>query len=151
MLLAQRKDKKKETIELEEPCFSKTELQIKGVTKVMEKQINKYKSWLLITNQIYPDTFRNSSVANTVDQFPKANHTHNHRKPNTWDIPKSYPTDTHKTKETKNLPNILFTPQQYLLNQDKSVDSWIDEIDPCETSNLSTIGTSQDLMMTWLL
>ena len=83
VLLAQRKDKKKETIELEEPCFSKTELQIKGVTKVMEKQINKYKSWLLITNHIYPDTFRNSSVANTVDQFPKANHTHNHRKPNT--------------------------------------------------------------------
>ena len=106
---------------------------------------------LLITNQIYTDTFRNSSVANTVDQFPKANHTRNHRKPNTWDIPESYSTDTHKTKETKNLLNILFTPQQYLLNQDKSVDSWIHEIDPCETSNLNTIGISQDLMMTWLL
>ena len=39
----------------------------------------------------------------------------------------------------------------YLLNQDKSVDSWIDELDPCETSNLNTIVTSQDLTMAWLL
>ena len=28
---------------------------------------------------MYPNIFRNSSVANTVDQFPKEHHTHNHR------------------------------------------------------------------------
>ena len=39
----------------------------------------------------------------------------------------------------------------YLLNQDKSVDSWIDELDPCETSNLNTIATSQDLTNASLL
>ena len=53
--------------------------------------------------------------------------------------------------ETTNLPNILSTPQRYLLNQDKSVDSWIDELDPCETDNLNIIATSQDLTMAWLL
>ena len=67
---------------------------------------------------MYPNTFRNSFVTNTVNQFPKGQHTHNHRNPNTLDIPQSYPTDVHKTKETSNLPNILSTPQQYLLNQD---------------------------------
>ena len=80
------------------PCFSKTELQIKGVTEVTGKQVNKYKSLPLITNQMYLNTFRNSSVTNTVDQFPKVHHTHNHRNPNTWEIPQSYPTDANKTK-----------------------------------------------------
>ena len=133
----------------EVPCFSKTELQIKVVTEVTVKQVNKYKSLLLITNQMYPNIFRNSSVANTVDQFPKAHHTRNHRKPNTRDIPQSYSTDAHKTKETTNLPNILSTPQQYLLNEDKSVDSWIGKLDPCETGNLNTIVIR--LTMAWLL
>ena len=73
----------------EVPCFSKTELQIKGFTKVTGKQVNKYKSLLLLTNQMYPNKFRNSCVANTVDQFPKAHHTHNHRNPNKWDIQQS--------------------------------------------------------------
>ena len=41
----------------EVPCFSKTELQIKGVTEVTEKQINKYKSLPLITNQMYRNIF----------------------------------------------------------------------------------------------
>ena len=123
-----RQKKKNETVESEVPCFSKTELQIKGVTEVTEKQINKYKSLPLITNEMYPNTFRNSSVADTVDQFPKAHHTHNHRNPNTWYIPQSYPTDAHKTNETTNLLSVLSTRQQYLLNQDKSVDSWIDEL-----------------------
>ena len=75
----------------EVPHFSKIELQRKGVTEVTGKQVNKYKSLPLITNQMYPNTFRNASVANTVDQFLKAHHTHNHRNPNTWDIPQSYP------------------------------------------------------------
>ena len=131
--------------------FSKTKLQIKVVTKVMGKQVSKCKSLPLITNQMYPYTFRSSSVANTVDQFPKVHHTHNHRNPNTWDIPQSYSADILKTKETTNIPNITSTPQQYLLNQDKSVDSWIDELDTCEASNLNTIVTSQDLTMAWLL
>ena len=124
---------------------------MKGVTKLAEKQINKYKSLPLITNQMYPNTFRNCSVANSVDQFPKEHRTHNHRIPNTWYIRQSYPKDAHKIKVTTNLPNILSTPQQYLLHQDKSVDSWIDELDTCETSNLNTIPISQDLMMAWLL
>ena len=34
----------------EVPCFSKTELQIKGVTEITGKQVNKYKSLPLITN-----------------------------------------------------------------------------------------------------
>ena len=100
---------------------------------------------------MYPNRFRNSSVPTTLDQFPKAHHAHNHRNPDTWDIPQSYTTDAHKTKETTNLPNISSTPQQYLLNQDKSVYLWINELDPCETSNLNTILRSQDLMMAWLL
>ena len=45
----------------------------------------------------------------------------------------------------------MCTRQQYLLNQDKSVDSWIDKLDPCETSNLNTIVASQDLTMAWLM
>ena len=45
----------------------------------------------------------------------------------------------------------MSTRQQYLLNQDKSVDSWIDKLDPCETSNLNTIVASQDLTMAWLM
>ena len=105
----------------------------------------------LITNQIHSNAFRKYFVANTVDQFPKAHHTHNHRNPNTWGIPQGCPTDVHKTKETTNLPNISSTPEQYLLNQDKSVDSWIDELDPCATSNLNTIAINQDITMTWLL
>ena len=56
-----------------------------------------------------------------------------------------------KTKETTNLPNILSTPQQYLLNHDKSVDLWIDELDPFERSNLNKIATSQDLKMAGVL
>ena len=44
--------------------------------------------------------FRNFFVANTVDQFPKALHTHNDRNPSAWDIPQNNPTDTHKIKET---------------------------------------------------
>ena len=100
---------------------------------------------------MYPNTFRNSSVANTADQFPKAHHTHNHKNPNIWDIPQSYLTDANKLKKTTNLPNIFSTPQQYLLNQDKSVDSWIDGLDPCEISNLNTQVTSQHLTMAWLL
>ena len=52
-----REKKKNETIESEVPCFSKTELQIKGVTEVTEKQINKYKSLPLITNQMYRNIF----------------------------------------------------------------------------------------------
>ena len=63
----------RETTEV--PCFSKTELRIKGLTEVTGKQVNKYKSLPLITNQLYPNTFRNSSVTNTVDQFPKTHHT----------------------------------------------------------------------------
>ena len=100
---------------------------------------------------MHPNIFSNSFVANTVDHFPKAHNTHNHRNPNTWDIPQNYPKDVHKIKETKNLPNISSTPQQYLLNQDKSVDSRIDELDHCATSNLNTIATSQDITMAWLL
>ena len=49
------------------------------------------------------------------------------------DIPQSHPTDAHKTKESTNLPNISSTPKQYLFNQDKSVNLWIDKLDPCET------------------
>ena len=49
------------------------------------------------------------------------------------DIPQSHPTDAHKTKESINLPNISSTPKQYLFNQDKSVNLWIDKLDPCET------------------
>ena len=97
------------------------------------------------------NTFRNSSVANTVDQFPKAQHTHNHKNPNTRDIPQSYPTDVQKTKKITNLPNISSTLQQDLLNEDRSVVSWIDELDPCETSNCNVIVTSQDVMMALLL
>ena len=131
--------------------FSKTELQIKRVTEVTEKQINKRKSLPLIINQIYPNILRNSSVANTIDQFPKAHHTHNYRNPNTWGIPQSYPTDADKTKTFINLPNISSRSQEYMLDQDKTVDSWIDELDSCETSNLNTIVPSQDLKMAWLL
>ena len=67
----------------EVPSFSKTELQVKRVTEVTGKRVNEYKSLPLITNQMYSNTFRNSSVANTIYQFPKAHHTHNHRNPNT--------------------------------------------------------------------
>ena len=81
-----REKKKNETIESEVSYFSKTELQMKGVIEVTEKKINKYKSLPLITKQMHPNTFRNTSVANTADQFPKAHLTHNHRNPNTWDI-----------------------------------------------------------------
>ena len=44
--------KKNEIIKSEVSCFCETELQINGVTKVMEKQINKYNSLPLISNQI---------------------------------------------------------------------------------------------------
>ena len=44
MVLALRKEKKNEIIKSEVSCFHETELQINGVTKVMEKQINKYNS-----------------------------------------------------------------------------------------------------------
>ena len=86
----------------------------------------------LITNQIYHSTFGNSCVASNADQFPKGHQTHNPRNPN-MDIPQSHPTDAHKTKESTNLPNISSTPKQYLFNQDKSVNLWIDKLDPCET------------------
>ena len=46
---------------------------------------------------------------------------------------------------------MLSAPQQHLHNQGKLVEPWIDELDPCETSNLNTIATSQDLTMAWLL
>ena len=49
------------------------------------------------------------------------------------------------------MPNMLSAPQQHLHNQGKLVEPWIDELDPCETSNLNTIATSQDLTMAWLL
>ena len=38
-----------------------------------------------------------------------------------------------------------------MLNQDKSIDSWIDQLDPRETNSLNAIATSQDLTMAWLL
>ena len=41
---------------------------MKEVTEVTGKQLNKYKSLSLITNKMYPNKLRNSSVANTVDQ-----------------------------------------------------------------------------------
>ena len=41
---------------------------MKEVAEVTGKQLNKYKSLSLITNKMYPNKLRNSSVANTVDQ-----------------------------------------------------------------------------------
>ena len=44
-------------------------------------------------------------------------------------------------------PKYCLQPNNICFNQDKSVDSWIDKLDSCETSNLNTIVKSQDL--TW--
>ena len=52
---------------------------------------------------MYFNTFRSSSVANTVDQFAKAHHKHNHR------------TQTHLTyhKVTQQMPTKQRKPQIY--------------------------------------
>ena len=65
---------------------------------------------------MYPNTFRNSSVTNTVDQSPKTHHTHNYRNV-MWIYLKSeksyiftniYSTYNHGHKFMKHLKNLVW-------------------------------------------